>query len=101
MKNIKINQVNANIQNGWVVNADTKRFGTDAIMFEGNFDECMEYIQEYMFGVLDVEHFVVHITGLNAGRRMDNEWVKIHSNGYTELMEDYFYLQLDADAFGI
>ena len=36
MKNFKINQVNPEIKNGWTVQADTKRFGENQIMFEGS-----------------------------------------------------------------
>ena len=46
MKNIKITQINESIKNGWVVKADTKRFGEDQIMFEGNYEECWRYIKQ-------------------------------------------------------
>jgi len=45
MKNIKITQINDSIKNGWVVKADTKRFGEDQIMFEGGYEECWKYIK--------------------------------------------------------
>lgn len=49
MKNFKIVQTRPEIKNGWVVKADSKRFGEDAIMFEGNYSECWDYIQRVAF----------------------------------------------------
>lgn len=45
MKNIQIVQTRPEIINGWVVKADTKRFGEAEIMFEGSYEECWKYIK--------------------------------------------------------
>ena len=45
MKNFRIIQTRPEIKNGWVVKADSIRFGDDAIVFEGNYGECWEYVQ--------------------------------------------------------
>lgn len=46
MKNIQIVQTRPEITNGWVVKADTKRFGENEIMFEGSYEECWKYIKQ-------------------------------------------------------
>lgn len=45
MKNIQIVQTRPEINNGWVVKADTKRFGENETMFEGSYEECWKYIK--------------------------------------------------------
>ena len=46
MKNIQIVQIRPEINNGWVVKADTERFGENQIMFEGGYEECWNYIKQ-------------------------------------------------------
>lgn len=44
MENIKIERHNDNY---FCVTADTKRFGKNAVMFQGTFEECKRYIKKH------------------------------------------------------
>ena len=82
MKNINLIQVEPN-RDHWIVKADTKRFGAQAVMFEGDFDTAIGYIGQNVFQT-SAEHFTVHITGEHEGRRFNNDWLTVHRNGYIE-----------------
>ena len=84
MKNIRLIRTN-DIKNGWVVKADTKRFGKDEIMFEGSYDECFKYLDR-QFQNPNVEKYNVSITGACDDGLMvfNNDWLVVHRNGFIE-----------------
>ena len=82
MKNINLIQTEPN-RDHWIVKADTKRFGAQAVMFESDFDTAIGYIGQNVFQT-SAEHFTVHITGEHEGRRFNNDWLTVHRNGYIE-----------------
>lgn len=82
MKNIKLIQAEPD-RDHWIVKADTKRFGTQAIMFEGRFDTAIGFIGQNVFQT-GAESYTAHITGEHEGRRFDNDWLTVHRNGYIE-----------------
>ena len=84
MNNILLIQTRPEIVNGWVVKADTKRFGENEIMFEGSYDECYAYIARVEFKLLKKSKFTVYITGEKDGVRFDNDWVTNHRDGFVE-----------------
>lgn len=83
MDNINIAMIRPNY---WVVKADTKRFGTQAIMFEGTYDECVRYLDRTMFKERKQEQYRVNITGgfPEYEVKFDNDWFIFHSNGFEE-----------------
>ena len=81
MKNINLIQVESN-RDHWIVKADTRRFGVQAVMFEGDYDTAIGFIGQNVFQAAD--RFTVNITGEHEGHVFNNDWVTIHSNGYIE-----------------
>lgn len=61
MKNVRIKRTRTDIVNGWVVIADTKRFGKNEILFEGSYKECWQYVSRMQSR--KNEKFRVTITG--------------------------------------
>ena len=43
MTNVTIIREREDIENGWVLRADTERFGKNEIMCEGSYDDCLKY----------------------------------------------------------
>lgn len=70
MKNIQIIQTRPEIFNGWVVKADTKRFGENAVMFEGSYEECWKYIK----GIADMIGWKSVSVIVNGKRDKVNLW---------------------------
>ena len=85
MENIRLIRTRNDIKNGWVVKADTKRFGKDEIMFEGSYDECFKYLDR-QFQNPNVEKYKVSITGVcdEGWTIFDNDWLIVHRNGFVE-----------------
>ena len=84
MTNIRIERTRTDIQNGWVVIADTRRFGNDTIMFEGSYDECFGYLDQAFLDP-SVESYMVVITGeAYYGVYFDHDWLIVHRNGFLE-----------------
>ena len=84
MTNVRILQERPEIKNGWVVRADSKRFGKDAIMFEGSYDECIRY-DHRRFANPKVEKIVTYIKGNfpEYGLHFDDTII-LHRNGFEE-----------------
>ena len=84
MTNVRILQTRRNIKNGWVVMADSKRFGKDAIMFEGSYDDCVRY-DNRRFADPSVEKIETYIRGYfpEYGVYIDDTIV-LHRNGFEE-----------------
>lgn len=81
MKNINLIQVE-NHRDHWIVKADTKRFGRQAITFEGDFDTALGFIGQNVF--YKAKQYTVNITGEHEGHTFNNDWLTVHSNGYIE-----------------
>lgn len=83
MENIRLVQTRRDILNGWVVIADTKRFGKDAILFEGSYEQCGKWLDKQIFP--HSESYRLTITGeCGDGVYFDNDWVVYHRNGFIE-----------------
>ena len=90
MTNVRILQERPEIENGWVVRADSKRFGKDAIMFEGSYDDCIKY-DNRRFADPSVESIETYIKGYfpKYGFSIDDTII-LHRNGFEEhLSGDY------------
>jgi len=86
MKNIKIEQCTKDVngfENGWVVIADTERFGRDEIMFEGSYDECWSYLKREA-AASGLGKLTVHITGEHYDNVYDNTAITLYANGFIE-----------------
>lgn len=84
MENIKILQERKDIENGWVVRADTERFGKNEIMFEGSYDECNRYVNR-LFSDPRVESVTTYINGYfpEYGFYLDDT-ITLYRNGFEE-----------------
>lgn len=82
MTNVRIFRVRDDIKNGWVVIADTKRFGKDAVMFEGSYDDCIRY-DHRRFADKSVEKITTHIKGRHELGYIDDV-ITLHRNGFEE-----------------
>lgn len=81
MMNFRIEQINKGIRNGWVVKADTKRFGENQIMFDGSYEECWEYIERMAYTGRD--HVTVTVTGSRNGINVQRLTVRKYNDGFT------------------
>ncbi len=61
MTNVKVLHEIA-VENGWVVRADTIRFGKQQIMCEGTYDDCIKYVMSAFRNPL-VGSIIVTING--------------------------------------
>lgn len=84
MNNIQIIQTRPEIINGWVVKADTERFGENEIMFEGSYDQCANYVAHITFVVKKGEPSTVYITGYKDGAHFDHDWLSGHRDEFIE-----------------
>lgn len=84
LTNIKIHQERPDIKNGWVVRADSKRFGKNEIMCEGSYDDCIRY-WERLFKNPKVDKIVADIKGYfpEYGLYLDDV-ITLHRNGFEE-----------------
>lgn len=84
MTNVRIVRERDDIVNGWVVRADTKRFGKDAVMCEGSHDDCMKWWKG-LFRDSRVEKITAYICGFVAeyGVWVDDV-ITLHRNGFEE-----------------
>ena len=62
MTNVRILQERPEIKNGWVLRADSKRFGKDVIMCEGSYDDCIKY-DHLRFNDPKVEKIETYVRG--------------------------------------
>lgn len=82
MNNFQIIQTRPEIVNGWVVKADTKRFGKDQIMFEGNYEQCWAYVERTAFN-FDRDRVTVYVTGSRNGIHVQRLAVRKYNDGFT------------------
>lgn len=84
MTNIRMERTRTDIENGWVVIADTIRFGKDNVMYEGDFHGCFVYLDQ-MFRLPEIESYKVVMTGeAYYGVFFDHDWLIVHRNGFVE-----------------
>lgn len=89
MNNVTIIRERPHIENGWVLRADTLRFGKSEIMCEGNYYDCLRYWKRQFKNPL-VESIKAYINGFNAEYGVYlNEIVTLHRNGYEEHITFY------------
>ena len=81
MKNFAIVQINANFRNGWVVKADSKRFGRQQIMFEGSYEECWDYIERMAF-FLNRDRVSVWVYGERNGIELQGVTIVRYNDGF-------------------
>ena len=84
MTNVRILRERPDIVNGWVVRADSERFGKDAIMCEGSYDDCIRY-DHRRFLDPKVEKIETYIRGFlpEYGIFIDDTII-LHRNGFEE-----------------
>ena len=84
MKNVKILRERTDIRNGWVLRADTERFGKNEIMCEGTYDDCIAYWKR-QFRNPAVSKITAYINGFlsDYGFSIDDT-ITLHRNGFEE-----------------
>ena len=99
MMNFQIIQTRHEIKNGWVVKADSIRFGRGQIMFEGSYEECWRYVETVAF-VNDRYSVSVYVTGKRNGIEVRRLSVRKYNDGFTHFPQfefPYFVLKTDIE----
>ncbi len=96
MNNFQLIQTRPEIVNGWVVKADTKRFGKGQIMFEGSYEQCWKYIERVAF-TFHRDRVSVIITGKRNGIEAHRLTVRKYNDGFTNYPQFEFPNYINPD----
>ena len=84
MTNVTIIRERPEIENGWVLRADTKRFGKNEIMCEGSYDDCIRYWKR-QFKDPSVKAIKAYIKGYHPYYGVyTDDTITLHRNGFEE-----------------
>lgn len=85
MTNVRVEQVDCNRSDGWVVRANTIRYGRQKVMYKGTYYECIEYVTRQFNNRL-VESIAFWIDGISDGRFWNNVPIRLHRDGRCEIL---------------
>ena len=90
LKNVRILH-ERNGENGWIVRADTLRFGRQEIMCEGTYDDCMRWVKRVFKNPL-VESITFAIDGFDEryGVWFENKVICLHRNGFEKHLDGVY-----------
>ena len=90
MNNVKVLHEIAD-PNGWVVRADTVRFGRQQIMCEGTYDDCIRYVLRPLKNPLTAfVQFIIHGYDDKYGVFFDNKEIRVYRNGFEKHLDGIY-----------
>ena len=85
MTNVRVEQVDCARADGWVVRANTLRYGRQKVMYEGTYYQCIEYVTRQFNNPL-VESIAFWIDGISNGEFWNNVPIRLHKDGRCEVL---------------